>query len=272
MNLPGNQAFARIRPRAVLAAVEMTLLVLVAVQAARLLWITVAPDGPFESKIATTTRPEFDFSALTRFNPFESGKSAATNATASSGFHLFGVRTDGAGGGAAIISGENIPQSSFAVGDEIAPGVRLRLVAADHVVLARGASETILPLSTAPSPQGVASLPVPSYLSPATQPAKAQAVAPVAINPKEFLEQAGLRPRNQNGQVTGYTLLTRGDGDALARAGLQSGDVLVAVNGNRMTPERYSELAQELTGSAEVSLTVERGSETRTIVLRTAGQ
>lgn len=272
MNLSGNQAFACVRPRAVLVAVEMTLLVLVAVQAARLVWIVVAPDGPLESKITTATRPEFDFSALTRFNPFETSQPSSTNASASTGFRLFGVRFDEAGGGAAIIAGENIPQSSFAVGDEIAPGVRLKAVAADHVVLARGSSETIVPLSTAPAPQGIASLPVPSYLSAAPQPAKTQAAAPIAINPKDFLEQAGLRPRSQNGHVTGYTVLARGDGDALSRAGLQSGDVLVAVNGNRMTPERYSELAQELAGSAEVSLTVERGSETRTIVLRTAGQ
>jgi general secretion pathway protein C len=45
--------------------------------------------------------------------------------------------------------------------------------------------------------------------------------------------------------------------------------VLVALNGNRITPERYSELEQELTGASQVQLTVERGNETRTVTLRT---
>jgi type II secretory pathway component PulC len=55
----------------------------------------------------------------------------------------------------------------------------------------------------------------------------------------------------------------------LGRAGLAAGDVLVALNGNRLTPERYSEIEQELTGSSQVQLTVERGSQTRTITLQT---
>jgi type II secretory pathway component PulC len=55
----------------------------------------------------------------------------------------------------------------------------------------------------------------------------------------------------------------------LGRAGLAAGDVLVALNGNRLTPERYSELEQQLTSNARVQLTVERGNETRTITLQT---
>ncbi len=90
-----------------------------------------------------------------------------------------------------------------------------------------------------------------------------------SVDTKKLLDEAGLRPRTQDGRITGYTLLPRGAGETLGRAGLAAGDVLVALNGNRLTPERYSEIEQELTGAAQVQLTVERGNETRTITLQT---
>jgi type II secretory pathway component PulC len=101
----------------------------------------------------------------------------------------------------------------------------------------------------------------------AAAPVKPAVIA--TVDTKKLLEEAGLRPRTQGGQVTGYTLLPRGAGETLSRAGLAAGDVLVALNGNRLTPERYSEIEQELTGASQVQLTVERGNETKTITLQT---
>src|SRR3546814_4658726 len=58
------------------------------------------------------------------------------------GLTLYGVNINEAtGGGSAIIAAEDGEQASYAVGDEIAPGVRLAGVAFDHVTLDRGGAQ-----------------------------------------------------------------------------------------------------------------------------------
>ena len=271
-----NRALSWLTPRRALTAAEVTLVTLLAVQAAQVVWVVVAPDGPFE---AGTTSPQTmgeDTVILSAFNPFAMRLKPNPASASPDGLKLFGVRSDGKGGGSAIIADTGGKQNSFAVGDEISPGMALQKIATDHVVISRGEEEIHLPLLPASAFSASANLaaiaaPVPSYLLQASPPLRAAATAPVAVDPKAFLAEAGLRPRRENGQITGYTLFPRGGGDVLASAGLQSGDVLVAVNGNRITPERMSELEQELTGVREAQLTVERGSQTRTIVLKPAG-
>ena len=71
--------------------------------------------------------------------------------------------------------------------------------------------------------------------------------------------------------MDGFTVIARGDGRTLRSAGLQSGDVLLAVNGQALTPERLTELGDMLeAGSrpgASTTLTLERGDTRHTITL-----
>ena len=276
MWLLDNRALSWLTPRRSLATAEVTLVALLAMQTAQLAWVVVAPDAPFETGTTLPSETSEDIVVLSEFNPFAVRMRASPASASSEGLKLFGVRSDGKGGGSAIIANAAGKQSSFAVGDEISPGMALQEVGADHVVISRGEEEInlpLLPISAFSASANLAAIaaPVPSYLLQASPPLRAAATAPVAVDPKVFLAEAGLRPRRENGQVTGYTLFPRGGGDVLASVGLQSGDVLVAVNGNRITPERMSELEQELTGVREAQLTVERGSQSRTIVLKPVG-
>lgn len=71
--------------------------------------------------------------SLTRWgDPFHR-EWAATDATGTGGYQLFGIRLAGAASSAFL--GREGTQRAYRTGDEIAPGLALAAVAADHVVL-----------------------------------------------------------------------------------------------------------------------------------------
>lgn len=243
-------------------------MLVLAVQSARVVWIVAEPSGPFGSPpVASAAGSERKLAILDTFNPFAPRTPAVSNVTSIDGVTLHGVRVTSGGGSSAIIASAG-KQSVHWVGEEIAPGAVLKEVASDHVVIAQGSRIAKLTLA-ARSAQPASTASVPSYMLPARPTVSNRPPAVAAVDTKKLLEEAGLRPRTQDGQITGYTLLPRGGGEMLGRAGLAAGDVLVALNGNRLTPERYSEIEQELTGASQVQVTVERGNETRTITLQT---
>jgi general secretion pathway protein C len=265
------RARAELWSGAIRTGVEIALVAVLAVQAARVVWIIAEPAGPFGTPVVEVSDDSArDLEILKTFNAFATrGTTPAVVAEDTTGLTLHGVRVESRGAGSAII-GVGGKQSVYWVGEEIATGAVLKEIALDHVVVARGDRSSHLSLvASAPQPKATAS--VPSYmLAPravAAAPAKPTVIT--SVDTKKLLEEAGLLPRTQGGQITGYTLLPRGAGEMLGRAGLAAGDVLVALNGSRLTPERYSEIEQEFTNASQVQLTVERGNETRTITLQT---
>ncbi|WP_244286651.1 type II secretion system protein N [Caulobacter radicis] len=121
----------------------MVLLVL-ATQIARLVWIVAAPPPPVAVRAAPVQRA-VDPGILATFDAFGSAgaSSRVGGAVSVEGFRLFGVRqTDG--GGSAIIAGPDGVQKSYAVGESIADGVTLASVAADHVELSRAGARMTL--------------------------------------------------------------------------------------------------------------------------------
>lgn len=265
-----SRATGRLSPRALMTGLEVVLVALLAVQAARLVWTLAEPAGGLGQAPAARTQvaKPADLSVFTRFDPFfrVADASAATTRAEGGSLQLFGVRSDGRGGGSAILGGPDGRQGSFAVGETVAPGVVLRAVAADHVILARGGGVQRL-VFTAPAPS--APPPPAGSVAPTLAPAGADAGR---IDPKAFLAAAALTPRTSGGQVSGYRLTGKGQGDALARAGLRDGDVLLSVEGNPLNPERMSELSDLLAQSSEVEIRFERAGQIMTTTLRMAGR
>lgn len=251
------------------AAVEVTLVLLLAAQAARLLWLLVSPPGPVgDWPPAEAGRAFGPVPAIAlAFDPFHPDASSGPAAANTSGYRLHAVRVAGASGSAILSTADGGPQAAFHVGDEVAPGVTLAGVGAGHAVLGTGRGDqrldldpaaTTLPARTAPA---IASLP-------SAAPAVASPEA-IAVDPAALLAQAGLRARTEGGRISGYTLIPRGGGEVLRQAGLQAGDVLVAVDGNQLNPERLAELESQLAGRDEVRLTVQRDGQLQTLTLRT---
>ena len=78
------------------------------------------------------------------FDPFTRAPAANSGGqvVTSLALKLFGVRVNEASGlGSAIIATPDGVQGSFAVGDEILPGVTLKSVEFDHVTIDRGGAE-----------------------------------------------------------------------------------------------------------------------------------
>lgn len=258
------------RPDRVRTALEVALALLLIVQLGRLVWIAVEPvDVPAPAVTRPQTRP-VDYSVFQRFDAFfrTGGQSSLAEDTASgsSQMRLFGLRSDGAGGGSAIIGLADGRQLSVAVGETIEPGLVLRSVGPDHVVLARGGSLSRLIFSDLPAGAAPPPPPPPGPQTVTPTPAGPQA----AVDPAQLVAEAALRPRMQGLKVTGFIISSRGESPALAAAGLKSGDVILAVNGQALDrPDRIAALRGQLANAASAELRFERDGAVQTTTIRT---
>jgi general secretion pathway protein C len=238
---PRSAALLRRVPRpTVYTAAEILLILLIAVQCARLAWTLLTPVGPVGAwRASDPLAASAGTSALGGFDPFFrlSGAPGPAVVTALN-LKLHGVREDRATGrGSAIIALPDGRQMSFAVGEEIMPGVTLAAVGFDNVTISRGgAAEQIFldqpqaaevagaPAAAAPAP--VVTVPTASVVRP----------APAAAPPPAPGQPFSLQPRMASGQVTGIIVGPGGDGgQAFRAAGFAPGDVIVAINGQRVT-------------------------------------
>lgn len=244
---------------------QLVLIATLIAQAGWLAWALVAPLP--KPPAPTTAAGRADLSILSRFDPFARAGAPEGPGPAgqgSSGYALFGVRADGRGGGSAILSGPDGVQGSFAVGEEVAPGVVLKAVQPDHVVLTAGASRLRVAFATPAA--GAAPIPAAQTLS---APEAAASAAPGEVEGAALLREAGLSRRMVDGRENGFTVTPRGGGEALRRAGLRPGDVILAVNGENLTTENVSEIQRLLALSPVVELRVERDGRPQTLSFRT---
>lgn len=241
--------------------VEAALLLVLIVQLARLLWAIVTPVGMFgqwESRQPQMLAPAQRDALFTAFDPFfrsaPSGDSSAQITSLS--LTLFGTRINEASGqGSAIIATPDGVQSSFAVGDEIMPGVLLKQVAFDHVVLDRGGAVETLFIDQ--SGDGAATAePEPSGATPPT--ASGGTLTGAMIS-----EGVAFAPRVDGGRITGIVVSPKNAGDIFARAGFRPGDIVTQVNGRPITSAADIQgLQAQLRPGARLSLMVERGAAT----------
>ncbi|MFC7499654.1 type II secretion system protein N [Enterovirga sp. GCM10030262] len=253
----------RVPRNTVYTALELILLSLLALQGARLAWTLVTPVDPVgDWRAPGAVRAPLPGSAalLGQFDPFFrlSGDAGPVVVT-SLDLILFGVREDRAtGGGSAIIGTPDGQQRSFAVGEEIVPGVTLTAVTFDGVTISRGGTAEQLFLDQSPPATMVgpeASAPVvtqPSFSVPAPVPAQPASSGSIASDVQ-------FQPRMDGAEVTGVTVQPQGSGEAFRAAGLAPGDVIVSVNGRRIrSADQARGLAGQLGGAREIVVQVER--------------
>jgi general secretion pathway protein C len=263
--------FDRLLPRDLYLWCKALLLALIAIQLARLLWVLVVPVGPFgdwKPAQARALPQQVQAALLSSFDPFQRNTpaaAAAAPAASTSELQLFGVRQEGsAGGGSAIIAAADGEQKSFAVGEEVAPGVRLAAVAFDHVLLDRGGTRERLAFP--------GDAPAETASAPAVPSAAAAPPAGAPLNAGAVRQAVAFGPRTTSGRVTGI-LVNPGRNPALFQsAGFRTGDVIVAVNGARISSAvDVAQLQNALSPGARLALTVERGAATVPISLNIAG-
>lgn len=258
--------------------IEAALLVVLAIQIARVLWALVTPVGLFgdwRAREPVVVSADARTALFTGFDPFfRSGASVegGVQQVTSLPFLLFGIRLNEASGqGSAIIANEAGEQASYAVGDEIAPGVVLKAVQFDHVVIERGgANETLYidqsgeaPLVAPPAEAGSEGLPtsMATGSAPVAAPSPTAGGAPAGPPSAEaVLRAVDMEARTDTNGVTGIVLNPNDGSEALARAGFRAGDIIVQVNGRRVTSmEDLIQLQAAIRPGARLSLMVERG-------------
>ncbi len=280
MRVPVNETLEgwrrRVAPIDWLSFVEMLLLAGLMLQAARLVWAVVTPvgpAGPWEGRQAEILSPAARQALFAGFDPFFRAEAPqAGNAVVTSlALTLYGIRlNEGSGLGSAIIAAPDGIQNSVAVGEEIMPGVILKAVAFDHVVIDRGGVEEQLFIDQSqPAPEAApADTGAPASAAPMTPAPQPPTGSPTADSLKRDI---GFVPRSQNGRITGLVVTPKGPG--FAAAGFQSGDIITQVNGRAIgSAGDLVVLQNQIAPGARISLTVERGAAVVPIALTLQGQ
>jgi general secretion pathway protein C len=263
----------------------MALMAGVALQVARLVWAVmtpVGPAGPWEGRRAEILAPAAREALFASFDPFfrADGPKGGNVVVTSLALTVYGIRlNEGTGLGAAIIATPDGIQNSFAVGDEIMPGVVLKAVAFDHVTIDRGgAEEQVFIDQSTPAPEeapgeGAGAAPGEGNVArvpPASMPLPPQ--SPIgSLTPDVLKHDVGFAPRTQNGRVTGLVLQSKGPG--FAAAGFLPGDIVTQVNGRAIgSAGDLAVLQNQITPRARLSLMVERGAAVVPVALMLQGQ
>ena len=255
---PRGRLSERLSRLTVYSAAELLLLVLIAVQAARLIWTMVAPIGPVgDWRAASAQTPRGDGALLAAFDPFFRLSAGGPVVVTSLNLKLTGVREDRATGrGSAIIQLPDGRQLSFMVGEEIMPGVTLAAVGFDNVTISRGGAQEQIFIDQS-GPAAVAGAD-PNAVAPVT-PGAPQVVTPQGPAPTANIGgMVNFMPRMVGGRINGVIVTPGADnGRAFLAAGFQAGDVIVAINGQRITSLEQARAA--IGSGGTVSVMVERG-------------
>ncbi|MGY0557263.1 MULTISPECIES: type II secretion system protein N [unclassified Lysobacter] len=250
-------------------AVELVLVTLLALQVARLVWVALIPTGPIGSAmagpaIAIETSPSLPLTDVF----FRSARTPASASGEALGYTLFGVRSEGgpasATPGSAIL-GKDGEQVSYAVGREIAPGIVLESVGAEHAVLAANGARHRLelpPLATTGAAPAAKTLPVgnPKPTAPPAKPAAPTTSTSAPALPPQSPSPTGLT-ENPGG---GYEITAGASASLLRPAGLRPGDVVLSVNGRPLDPARLAGLQDELKGQTQLTIQYQRDGKTHT--------
>jgi general secretion pathway protein C len=151
---------------------------------------------------------------------------------------LYGLLASGA-----VIGLGNGGQRLVPVGREALPGLTLVRIEQNHAVFQSASGEVRLGFDGIAAPDSAVAAPMP-------------AAGPQHEETLRY--RLGLAPRVEGGRVTGYTVRANVEMPALARAGIQPGDVIVAVNGRNFDAQMLPELARIVASPSGARFEVER--------------
>ena len=170
----------------------------------------------------------------------------------------------------ALIATQGGDEKPYAVGDDIARGVQLQAIFPDRVILLRGGKLETLRLdkdnpggSLLPSQVGddlVASPTADGESDILTSLGEIR--SEILADPSKVANYIRVQPVNTGGGLSGYRIYPGRDRTMFSVAGLRPGDVVTSVNGVALNdPARSLQLLTDLSQSAQINLTVDRGGQ-----------
>lgn len=250
LKIEGFAPFRQRIPLDLYTLLKASIIAVLAVLSMQLVWAIATPVGPFGDWRPTAPRTlsaEAQSAVLATVDPFFrlGAPGAQAGPGAPLGLQLFGTRLGSDGiPGSAILGPPEGEQRSYVVGDEVAPGVKLAVVHFDRVELDRGGIRQVLAM---PGAEGA---------------------SPAAPSGTALADAFDFKPRMSGGSVNGVIVSAGRNSVPFAASGLRQGDVIVAVNGARITSLiDVQQLQASLAPGARLILTVERGAQTLPIPL-----
>ena len=222
--------------------------------AAALVWLSRdASDTPMEPPVTLTAaplgQPQAGPLAQPMATPPVPPRPAGT--LPAGGYILRGVMVRG-GGGAAIIEAGDGRQRLVRVGGQVAPGITLVEVAAGSAALLSGGTRQTLVLD--------GSRPVPVATGSGT-------LEMLAATANDY--RLGLKPVREDGRIIGYRIADVSRLPVFRMAGLQAGDMVVAIGGQALqSQEKLLELPAEIAGSNAVVIDYRRGGASATATIK----
>ncbi len=273
-------------------AVELALIVILALLGARLVWVIASPtdsvakytERPLPSPMrgsSSTLAISTDRTVLISENPFDQGEGEVfvqdvpeTNLN----LQLDGLRmsTEGGGAGNAIIRTPDGIGTNFRVGDQILPGVTLERILSDRVIINRdGADETLMlggrgaGLSViSDDSQIVTDGGIAETESSAGEESRETAqITGRLAGPDQLFGAINAGPVMTNGALSGYRLNPIGSADIMRQAGLEPGDVLLQINGTSVVNLDMTDVIDRISAVQTAVLEVNRNGSQRTVRL-----
>jgi len=283
-----------------LIILEAVLILLFLLELLLFSWVIITPAAPPASRIVQrlhTVEPAERKEMFRSFDPFfpaETGSGSQSGPNMQP-VRLFGIHLSKTSGlSSAVMATAEGAQHSYAVGDEVTPGVVLKQVAVDHVVISRDGRDEKLVLAphvpgtdnaSTQAPPDATSPNIPDPVSNMANDAQAEAAAhydrggpppPAGLatadapltrsGAKNLKNDLGLDLRTDGGTVTGLVVSPKGP--AFAAHGFQRGDIIVAINGTAVTgANSITALHSAMKPGARVPVRIERGASEITMVI-----
>ena len=195
----------------------------------------------------------------------------------------------------ALIKDQKGKQDGYRVDEQIVSGVKLRAIYADRVILDRSGRLETLTLESVKKAQSMTGLTrrpaeragtqtaaaATSSRGAATadaEPAEAQGVSSeleaklsdvrreIMANPANAQRYIRLRPARQDGSLVGYRIFPGQDNTLFKQAGLQSGELVTAINGQPLNnPAASLKMLGNLAKAGSATITVENDGASRTV-------
>ena len=195
--------------------------------------MVLAPTSNNET-IGSSKQPKINISVLKSFDPFHRDKTIATNTAVITestpettlDLKVFGMRANINGDtSSAIIQTPDRKQATYFLGNEIIPGVTLKQVEIDYVILDRnGVAER---LSRQGKAEGDTSI------------SDAIAMAALAFKAQDMINDLRFYPHREGRTVIGYKMRSR-RGQSLEKYGFRQNDIITAINGESLAQNRVN--------------------------------
>jgi general secretion pathway protein C len=250
---------------------EVALVAGLAVLVAKIGWLVIEPGGAVSRPLPLVQSPRVaadqsrraltgDQTLLVTTNPFapvaETVADLPEAPETKLNLVLKGVRASANGTGVAMIVMPNNRLSTFAPGETILDGVVLDRIYGDRVTLRKdGRVEALLMASGA---DRLSVLSSPGDVAPKASAGPGASDTLISTTATDFLTNLVINPVHRGQDFIGYEIGNRGDADLLERSGLQSGDIIVAVDGISVGSSSPGELAMKLSSLKKVRLRIDR--------------